>query len=674
MNNIGAKWTSEQEEWLLHVIQKRDIPYCSEKMGRTEGAIRSRLLKIATELINIGKTADEIHGITKLPIDDIQYIIYTQGLANYRQHWDEKQDIWLRKYAKKLGAIECSIKMERTLKEIENRLTIFAMDDINKGLSIETVCDSLGLDIETFTKNFQDINTGISLEDIDKLENPPYYVVLRGRNTGIYSSWDACKAATTGISSKFKKCNTIEEVKEYIYQTKAKKQEQQTLDDEKEKLIMNMFEAGGYIEIDGIKGCISRSIINRKTIQQSLPPLSEDQEKVITDLFANKNILLLGSAGTGKTTIIRHISRRCSCENIKIGITGTTGTAAILIEGKTLHSFLGIGLGTAGANVLANTLLYKNEPKARMLQDLKILLIDEVSMLDAELLTKISKFLSILRKNTQPFGGLNIVFCGDFYQLPPVQGNFAFTSEIWDSLQLTTHILTKIYRQEGMVFQELLERAKIGQLTDEDMILLNNCKNTIFPDNIKPTCLFSVNTQVDRINKQAFDALPERECFYPTLYQTKESKKYLMSIKFPEMTALKIGAQVMVTRNSSTDPQIVNGTRGVVLKLWNDNILIKTKYGEKKITYCETTPENTENISYKYMPLKLAWALTIHKAQGATLDCVELDLGSSIFKKGQAYTALSRVRSLDSLRIIDIKKESFQAHPDVVEFYKNKLK
>jgi len=106
----------------------------------------------------------------------------------------------------------------------------------------------------------------------------------------------------------------------------------------------------------------------------------------------------------------------------------------------------------------------------------------------------------------------------------------------------------------------------------------------------------------------------------------------------------------------------------------NDNVLIKTKYGEKKITYCEITPENTENISYKYLPLKLAWAFTIHKAQGANLDCIELDLGSSIFEKGQAYTALSRVRSLDSLRIIDIKKESFQAHPDVVEFYKNKLK
>jgi ATP-dependent DNA helicase PIF1 len=650
MNNIGAIWTPEQEEWLLHVIQKRDISYCSEKMGRTEGAIRSRLRKIATELLKIGKLAEEIHDITKLPMDDIQYIIYTQGLANYCQPWDEKQDIWLRKYAKKLGINECATKMERTSKEVENRLNTFALDDINKGLSTETVCSSLGLDIETFTKNLQQqhIKTWTSLEDIDKLENPPYYVVVKGRNTGIYSSWEACKTSTMGIPAKFKKCSTIEEVKEYISQTKTKEQ-----------------------TIQSIQSIQSKH--PTQSARQSLPPLSEEQEKVITDLFANKNILLLGSAGTGKTTIIQHISRRCINENIKIGITGTTGTAAILIHGKTLHSFLGIGLGKAGAIVLANTLLYKNEPKARMLQDLKILLIDEVSMLDAELLTKISKFLTIVRKNEQPFGGLNIVFCGDFYQLPPVRGDFAFTSEIWDSLQLKTHILTKIYRQEGMVFQELLERAKIGQLTDEDMILLNNCKNTVFPDDIKPTRLFSVNTQVDRINKEAFDALPERECFYPTLYQNKESKKYLMAIKFPETTALKIGAQVMVTRNSSTDPQIVNGTRGVVMKLWNENVLIKTKYGEKKITYCETKPENTENIFYKYMPLKLAWALTIHKAQGATLDCVELDLGSSIFEKGQAYTALSRVRSLDSLRIIDIKKESFQAHPEVLTFYKNIL-
>jgi len=647
MNNIGALWSKEQEDWLLNTIQKHDVKYCSQKLERTEGAVISRLKKIALELYKSGNSIKKVQIMTKLRLDDIMYIIHTDSLANYGEPWDEKQDEWLRKYVKKLGITECAVKMERTTKEVENRLYILALEDINKNISPELVCSSLALDTEPYKTKFNQLKTGIALEDVDKLENPPpYYVVLKGRNTGIYSSWEACKISTMGVSSKFKKCSTVEEMKEYISQSKSIGQPSQQV----------------------------QEVQSPHPSRQRLPSLSEEQEKVIVDMFAGKNVLLLGSAGTGKTTIIQHINRRCSMENIKIGITGSTGTSAILIEGKTLHSFLGIGIAKETPNVLANKLFYKFKSKVQLLQELKILLIDEISMIHAELLTKISKFLSIVRKNTKPFGGIQIIFCGDFYQLPPVEGDFVFKSEIWDSLQLTTHILTKIYRQEETIFQELLERARIGQLTDNDMLLLQKCKNTVFPDDIKPTRLFAVNVQVDRINTDAFGVLVGEERSYPTLCSNKESKKYITAIKFPEMITIKVGAQVMVTRNSSTDKQLVNGTRGVVTKLYKDSVIIKTKYGEKKIVNYEMIPENEVNIAYKYMPLKLAWALTIHKGQGTTLDCVELDLGNSIFEKGQAYTALSRVRSLDSLRILDIKKESFQAHPDVVEFYKNKLK
>lgn len=642
MANKGKPWSYELDTWLLETIQKKDIAYCANALERTEGAIISRLRKMAEEMFKQGETLEKIHQTTKLPMGDIEYLAHVSTLTNRGEPWDEDQDQWLQKAVKKLGVEECARQMERTTKEVENRVELLMMKALEKGTPIENVCGTYGVDLEVFTVKLQQLQNKVELCDVDTVtHSPPYYVVLRGRSTGIYSSWEACKTAIQGTSSaKFKKCMTLEEVKAYL---------------------------SGNIQSELPK-------VHEQKPRPSpvkLPPLSEEQQAVLNNVYTGKNILLLGSAGTGKTTIIHHIRRYCVRENIEMGITGTTGTAAILIEGKTLHSFLGIGLGKHSPTVLADILFYKFKNKAKILQELRVLIIDEVSMLHAELFTKISRFLSIVRKDNRPFGGLQLILCGDFYQLPPVEGDFAFKSEVWEKLQLATHVLTKIYRQEDPRFQELLERSRVGELTDADMALLKKCKHTVFPPGIQPTRLFSVNAQVDRINDDAYAALQAEEKSYETLCPNKESKTYIKSVGIPSTITLKVGAQVMVTRNSSTDKQLVNGTRGIVTKLCPDSVIIQTKYGEKEITRHETTAENDPTISYKYMPLKLAWALTIHKGQGTTLDCVEADLGDSIFIKGQAYTALSRVRNLESLRILDIKRSSFQAHPDVVAFYKS---
>jgi ATP-dependent DNA helicase PIF1 len=294
-------------------------------------------------------------------------------------------------------------------------------------------------------------------------------------------------------------------------------------------------------------------------------------------------------------------------------------------------------------------------------------------MIDGDLLTKISGFLSIIRSDDRPFGGLQLILSGDMHQLPPVQGILVFKSAIWDELDFSKHILTKIYRQENDVqFQEILERAKLGSaITDEDIEILKSCKGQHFTEDIKPTCLYATNAKVDLINKEEYECLKENEMEYKTSYLNKESKMYCDNIRIPPVLKLKIGTQVMVTRNINADLKLANGTRGVVTKLSPDIIVIRTLYGDRDIRLFECINENDKQIGYSTIPLKMAWAITIHKAQGVTLDCCKIDIGESLFACGQAYTALSRVKDMRGLCIISVVKSAFKTHPDVIDFYKN---
>lgn len=405
--------------------------------------------------------------------------------------------------------------------------------------------------------------------------------------------------------------------------------------------------------------------------------LSGNQREVLTAFRNKKNVLLTGPAGTGKSVTLQAVVSEAKKADIIFGVTATTGAAAVLIGGRTLHSFLGIGLATKPPRALAEWLMCKFPIKAAMLKSLMFLIIDEISMMSDELFEYVSLFLQALRGNAQPFGGVQLLLSGDFAQLKPVKGGYAFESKEWERCQFQTVLLSTIFRQHDDVsFAEMLQRLRVGKCNNKDFEMLKTRIGASLSTNIEPTKLYSLNADVDRINKQAFEKLLETEM--PTTYKiqyknhTEDCKRWAASCGIPEHVTLCRNAQVMVTWNVDPDAGIVNGTRGRVVHVASHHVGIELVNGTTiSIGYHEVsnTDDSNRKMTIRFMPLKLAYALSIHKAQGMTLDCVEIDLGESIFEYGQAYVALSRARTLSSVRIVRLSKKAFRAPPMVNAFY-----
>ena len=408
--------------------------------------------------------------------------------------------------------------------------------------------------------------------------------------------------------------------------------------------------------------------------------LNEEQNKAIDMFKLKKNIFLTGFAGTGKSVTISKIVEYCKMNDIKVGITSTTASSALIIGGKTMHSFLGIGLGKESASVLVDRLKEKNMFYIfKKLRELDVLVIDEISMLNDELFDKISEYLCLIRKNKKPFGGLQVILTGDFCQLEPVEGNYCFKSKEWVRLELSNIYLKKMIRQNNdKEFQKMLLELRYGNCSDETFEKLKALNKTEFGE-IKPTKLYSINRDVDKINNKEYklliDAGSEKKQ-YDIEYNCKKkdkdkTEKWAKNIEIPETIELCIGAQVVVTVNIDQEKEIINGTRGIIIELKPKSILIKRINGKIiEIEYFKCV--NTENpeLFVSYMPLKLAYAITIHRSQGMSLDAIEIDIGDKIFAAGQAYTALSRAKNLKSIKIKDVIKESFITKKSVIKFYK----
>jgi ATP-dependent DNA helicase PIF1 len=367
-----------------------------------------------------------------------------------------------------------------------------------------------------------------------------------------------------------------------------------------------------------------------------------------------------------------------------------TGCAALLIGGRTVHSFLGVGLAKGTPEELAAS-VKKLKGLVAKLCKLELLFIDEISMCSAEFLDKISRYLQIVRRNDAPFGGVQMVFMGDFMQLPPVikggggaaagaaSAVFAFESAEWRRLAPRVIVLTQVMRQANdLEFATMLERLRWGNCLPEDLAALTSCKDRDFGA-VRPTILFSINRDVERVNTNSFMALLKNTGNPPIALKTEyggnkeAAQRWARSCEIPDEVVVAVGAQVVVTANMDIDSGIVNGTRAIV-HAWNEGTKICTlrlvngrlyKVGLWK----PTTDMFGEVPKVLWYPIKLAYALSVHKAQGMTLDAAELDLGSSIFEFGQAYTALSRVRSLQDVCILDVSAASFKSHPKVKAFY-----
>jgi ATP-dependent DNA helicase PIF1 len=437
-----------------------------------------------------------------------------------------------------------------------------------------------------------------------------------------------------------------------------------------------------YIKIQGNKPKKVKQIIIEEEEEEEPKEiiLNKEQSKALEAFKSKKNIFLTGVAGAGKSVTLKKIIEYCNEEGLKFGVTATTGTAAFLIGGKTLHSYLGIGFAKESAEEIYE---YLRENKMfyiiKKLKDLQVLIIDEVSMLDNILFEKISKYLSIVRKKSEPFGGLQLVLTGDFCQLEPVENDYSFKSPEWKKLELETVYLKKMIRQgKDKEFQKILLELRYGDCSDETYEKLLSLKDTEFGE-IKPTKLYPHNYDVDKINQKEYKALIDSgakkvtyEIKFDCLSKDKEkTKKWAKNIEIPDSIELCVGAQVVVLANVDQDKGIVNGTRGIITNLTPKTVTIKRVNGSiYEIKYFQCVSSENSEMKVSYIPIKLAYALTIHRSQGATLDAIEIDIGDKIFAAGQAYTALSRAKDLKSIKIKDVCKESFITRKSVIKFYK----
>ena len=402
--------------------------------------------------------------------------------------------------------------------------------------------------------------------------------------------------------------------------------------------------------------------------------MNEGQQRILEKVRNGLNVCITGGAGTGKSFLIGEISSALR-EKRHLAVTAMTGSAALLIRGTTLHRRLSLRLakGTA-AEIAHNISKYRRFTAYYDILELDLLIIDECSMLNDALFDKVSRVLQILRGNSKPFGGIQVVLVGDLYQLPPVEGQYCFQSSVWPKCNFEICELTQNMRQkDDEPFMEMLKRLRLGRCSREDLTVLRALKGTQFPEGIEPTKLYCKNVDVDRINSEALQKIGGQLFTYPTKYtgSPEASVHYAKASNVPEQVTVCMGAQVMITYNYQPGLGLVNGTRGVVTALDQKTVTIRLLAGnEEVIPYIKIEQDDDPDVGLDFMPLKLAWAVTIHKSQGMTLDAIEIDIGSNIFTVGQAYTALSRARSLKSVRVVDVVARSFCTSHDVIEFFK----
>jgi ATP-dependent DNA helicase PIF1 len=431
--------------------------------------------------------------------------------------------------------------------------------------------------------------------------------------------------------------------------------------------------------------------------------LNEDQQCAF-DLFKEgKSLFITGPGGCGKSFLITRIKDYCHENMINIGVTALTGAAGSLINGQTLHGWAGIGLAKESAPDILR-FIQTRPPLYTKWKTTRVLIIDEVSMMSMELLNKLHLIAQGARRNDEFFGGIQLVLCGDFAQLEPIGSDkLCFESMLWKQyIDPQTVYLSKVIRQTDPVFQRILMNLRLGNLSKEDKDILNSRliideseADVVVSDGtsdiykIKATILFPRKKDVNRINTLELDKLLRQG----TRSKTYKSEDYVIHRKTKmsqtlrkthtdilnkctsalDTLVLAVGAQVMLTKNKSLEDGLVNGSRGVVLDIDGaGNPVIMFDCGEQ----LTITPESFEIesgeslIIRRQIPLILAWALTIHKCQGATLTNVITDL-SEIFGYAQAYVTLSRVKSLEGLFIISINYAKICCNPKVKKYYEN---
>ncbi|WP_150307411.1 ATP-dependent DNA helicase [Planctomonas psychrotolerans] len=391
-------------------------------------------------------------------------------------------------------------------------------------------------------------------------------------------------------------------------------------------------------------------------------PLSYEQAAVFDAIEKTRDhVFVTGRAGTGKSTLLNHLAWHTEKQVV---ICAPTGVAALNVGGQTIHSLFKLPIG-----VIADSEIEQSADVRKLLNTIDTLVIDEISMVNADLLDGIDRSLRQARRRKDPFGGVQVVLFGDPYQLAPVPGDgderayFAdryrsmwfFDALVWREAELRIYELTEIHRQHEEGFKEMLNAVRHGRVTAEIAGVLNDTGARVPPTDGAIT-LATRNDTVNRINAAALTRLPGR-----SLTATAEVSGEFGGRAFPadEKLDLKVGAQVMFLRNDA-DSRWVNGSVGTVSKV-DSNVFVTVDgdlhevepvtWEKYRYSYSATTKELRRDVvgEFTQFPLRLAWAVTIHKSQGKTYESAVVDLGSRVFSPGQTYVALSRITALDGL-------------------------
>ncbi len=386
------------------------------------------------------------------------------------------------------------------------------------------------------------------------------------------------------------------------------------------------------------------------------------------------SVFLTGAPGAGKTYVLNQFVKRAERAGKRLAVTASTGIAASHIGGTTVHSWSGLGI----LDQLTPDDMKRLGGSDRLIKrynSVDVLVIDEVSMLHGARLDMVNELSKVLRGSDEPFGGLQVILVGDLFQLPPIsrgsrEFDFIHLSAAWAELQPQICYLTEQHRQQGHdSLLELLEAMRQDGVSAEHGQLLHDRLNQS-PDSATITRLYSHNLDVDAINQRHLDALPGRS--YRFEMRTKGGRAKLeqlaKSLLAPEILELKVDAEVMFVANNFAEG-FVNGSRGRVIELDAEGPVVQLQNG-RKITVephsWSLSEDGKIRAEVSQLPLRLAWAITIHKSQGMSLDAAEIDL-SRAFTPGMGYVALSRVRSLDGLYLQGINAMALQMHPGIHE-------
>jgi ATP-dependent exoDNAse (exonuclease V) alpha subunit len=399
------------------------------------------------------------------------------------------------------------------------------------------------------------------------------------------------------------------------------------------------------------------------------------QQEALDILKTGSNVYLTGRAGSGKTYVLERFIDYLKFRDVSVGITASTGVAATHLSGMTLHSWTGVGIKGHLTEKQLEELQKRNYLRKR-LTDVKVLIIDEVSMLSKSTFENVDRILKAFKKNDEPFGGIQVVLCGDFFQLPPIgdgeDTDFIYKSSLWEDLDLKICYLDKPYRQRDERFLTLLDQIRSNMITKDTWQTLKECFLARQQGNVIPAKLYTHNDHADEVNARELAKIPGIPKAYIMTAKGHENFVHLLkkSCLAPEKLVLKKGAQVMFVKNNVSEG-FVNGTMGKVIDFTErERFPIVETFDGLKIKAMPESWEIEEDgevmASITQIPLRLAWGITIHKSQGMTLDAAEIDLGKS-FVTGLGYVALTRVRNLEGIKLKSINRTALSVNEEVIE-------